>query len=172
MRYEDYLERIAHRSTDRYDTSALATDPDVFEAITRDLVASTAVAADRVAGIDALGFVFGAAVARELDVGFTPIRKGGKLPLPTEDVLAETATDYTGSTKTLEVDREAIRDDERVLLVDDWIETAGQMTAAADLVERAGGTVAGIVVLDAQENDASRRLDERYGLFTVSGKNG
>jgi adenine phosphoribosyltransferase len=91
----------------------------------------------KVAGVEARGFIFGLAVAMELDVGFVPIRKPGKLPWETvgEDYELEYGTDR------VEVHRDAIEDGERVLLVDDLIATGGTAEAAIRVIERVGGRV-------------------------------
>jgi adenine phosphoribosyltransferase len=92
----------------------------------------------KVAGVEARGFIFGLAVAMELDVGFVPVRKPGKLPWETvgEDYDLEYGTDR------VEVHRDAIEEGERVLLVDDLIATGGTAEAAIRVIERVGGTVA------------------------------
>jgi len=91
----------------------------------------------KVAGVEARGFIFGLAVAMELDVGFVPIRKPGKLPWETvgEDYELEYGTDR------VEVHRDAIQAGERVLLVDDLIATGGTAAAAIRVIERVGGMV-------------------------------
>ncbi|MBW1845321.1 MAG: adenine phosphoribosyltransferase, partial [Deltaproteobacteria bacterium] len=91
----------------------------------------------KVAGVEARGFIFGLAVAMQLDVGFVPIRKPGKLPWETvgEDYELEYGTDR------VEVHRDAIQAGERVLLVDDLIATGGTAAAAIRVIERVGGTV-------------------------------
>jgi len=94
---------------------------------------------DRVAGIEARGFILGGAVAHQLSVGFVPIRKKGKLPWRTVE------QDYTleYGTATVEVHEDAFIKGERVLIVDDLIATGGTAEAAIKLVERLGATVAG-----------------------------
>ena len=91
----------------------------------------------KVAGVEARGFIFGLAVAIELGVGFVPIRKPGKLPWETvgEDYKLEYGSDR------VEVHRDAIQSAERVLLVDDLIATGGTAEAAIRVIERVGGVV-------------------------------
>ncbi|MBI4021564.1 MAG: adenine phosphoribosyltransferase [Candidatus Aenigmarchaeota archaeon] len=96
-----------------------------------------------VAGIEARGFIFGSLLARALNVGFVPIRKAGKLPLPAAAVRY--ALEY--GTGALELHRDAIAPGQRVLIVDDLLATGGTAAAAGELVKRAGGTVAGFSFL-------------------------
>ncbi len=93
----------------------------------------------KVAGVEARGFIFGLAVAMELNVGFVPVRKPGKLPWETvgEDYQLEYGTDR------VEVHRDAIQSGERILLVDDLIATGGTAAAAIRVIERIGGVVEG-----------------------------
>jgi adenine phosphoribosyltransferase len=97
---------------------------------------------DKVLGIEARGFLFGSALARELHVGIVPARKPGKLPCRTERV--DYGLEY--GKDCLEVHADAFRAGERVLVVDDVLATGGTANAAAELAERLGTTVIGISV--------------------------
>lgn len=92
---------------------------------------------DRIVGIDARGFVFGAVVAYRLGLGFVPVRKKGKLPAAT---YAESYTLEYGS-GTLEIHRDAISPGERVVIVDDLIATGGTVGATVNLVRRLGAHI-------------------------------
>jgi adenine phosphoribosyltransferase len=98
---------------------------------------------DVVAGVEARGFVMAAAVAYATGRGVVPVRKAGKLP---RRVLSATYELEYGEA-TLEVHEDAFVAGQRVLLLDDVLATGGTAGAALDLVERAGGTVAGFTVL-------------------------
>ncbi|SCG52576.1 adenine phosphoribosyltransferase [Micromonospora siamensis] len=98
---------------------------------------------DTVAGIEARGFVIAAAIAYATGVGVVPVRKAGKLPRATHS--ASYALEYGEA--TLEVHQDAFTAGHRVLVVDDVLATGGTAEATLDLVERAGGTVAGFTVL-------------------------
>jgi adenine phosphoribosyltransferase len=98
---------------------------------------------DVVAGVEARGFVVAAAIAYATGTGVVPIRKAGKLPRATHAVSY--ALEYGEA--TLEVHQDAFMAGQRVLVVDDVLATGGTAVAALDLVERAGGTVAGFTVL-------------------------
>ncbi len=93
--------------------------------------------AEAIAGMEARGFIFGAAVAVELGLGFVPVRKPGKLPVPTIGI--DYALEYGAD--RIEVDPGAVGDGQRVVLVDDLIATGGTATAAATLLRRAGAEV-------------------------------
>ncbi len=113
--------------------------------------------ADVIAGIEARGFIFGTAVAVELGIGFVPVRKPGKLPVPT--IAVDYALEY-GSDR-LELDPGAIPHGARVVLVDDLIATGGTALAAADLIARAGGSVtAALFAIDLPDLGGARRLRE------------
>lgn len=107
----------------------------------RDAAGSTTV--DKVVGMEARGFILAAPVALALGVGFVPVRKPGKLPRETHEVSY--TLEYGRA--TLEVHRDAVAPGERVLLVDDVLATGGTADASRQLVERCGGTVAGVAVL-------------------------
>ena len=110
-----------------------------------DLIAERAASrnAQAIACVEARGFLFGAAVAVRLGIGVIPIRKPGKLPTTTlrKDYTLEYGTD------ALEIHADAIEDGQRVFIVDDLLATGGTALAAAELVEDAGGVVAGFSFL-------------------------
>jgi adenine phosphoribosyltransferase len=122
-------------------TPLLGDGPAFAEVI--DGLAATYPDVDKVAGIEARGFILAAPVACRLGAGFVPVRKKGKLPAATfsEDYQLEYGT------ATIEVHQDAFSPGERVLIVDDVLATGGTAHATADLVQRAGATVAGIAVL-------------------------
>ena len=96
-------------------------------------------AVDVVVGIEARGFILGAAVARELGVGFVPIRKAGKLPGAT--VAQEYGLEY--GSDTIEMHDDAIAPGARVLVLDDVLATGGTAAAAGEMIGRVGGEVVG-----------------------------
>ena len=98
---------------------------------------------DKVAGIEARGFILAASVACQLGSGFVPVRKQGRLPGPTYARSFE--LEY--GTATIEVHQDAFTPGERVLIVDDVLATGGTAEATADLVRHAGAEVAGIAVI-------------------------
>ncbi len=110
---------------------------------------------DRVAGIEARGFILGGAVAHQLSIGFVPVRKKGKLPWKVigEDYALEYGTDR------VEIHEDAVKRGEQVIVVDDLIATGGTAFAAIKLLERAGAYVVGCsFVIDLPELGGADRL--------------
>jgi adenine phosphoribosyltransferase len=124
------------------DITPLLADGPAFRQVVAALAEGYA-GVDKVAGIEARGFILAAPVACLLGAGFVPIRKQGKLPGP---AYAESYQLEYG-TATIEVHQDAFAAGERVLLVDDVLATGGTAAASAALVRRGGATVAGIEVL-------------------------
>jgi adenine phosphoribosyltransferase len=125
------------------DMSPLFADGAAFREITDAIVARYPAGFDIVAGIEARGFLVAAAVAYATGVGVVPIRKGGKLPRETHSASYE--LEYGSA--TLEVHADAFVVGQRVLVVDDVLATGGTLAATVELIERAGGALAGLTVL-------------------------
>lgn len=118
-----------------------------------------------IAGIDARGFIIGAALAHQLGIGFIPVRKQGKLPFAT--VAESYALEYGSA--TVEVHTDAAKAGERVLVIDDLVATGGTMIAAAKLLQRLGANVvetAAVIDLPAL-GGAQRIRAQALPLFTV-----
>ncbi|GAB7128349.1 adenine phosphoribosyltransferase [Silvimonas sp. JCM 19000] len=120
---------------------------------------------DMVAGVDARGFILGAVVAYELNLGFVPIRKKGKLPYLT--VAEEYELEYGSA--TVEIHTDAVKPGDRVLLIDDLVATGGTMLAAAKLLTRLGATVVeAAAIVDLPELGGSKLIaDNHLPLFTI-----
>jgi adenine phosphoribosyltransferase len=95
---------------------------------------------DKIVGIDARGFIFGAAVAHRLGAGFVPVRKKGKLPWKTHEQSYD--LEYGSSTVAVHID--AVAPGERILLVDDLLATGGTAGAALQLLSRLGAKIVGV----------------------------
>ena len=116
-----------------------------------------------VAAVEARGFIFGAAVAKKLGVGFVPIRKKDKLPFKTESVTY----DLEYGTDTLEVHTDAVNKGSKVLMIDDLLATGGTMAAACKLIEKIGGQIVGISFLIELSELAGREKLKGYKIKTV-----
>lgn len=150
------------------DITPLLQDPKVFRVLINAFVEryrTPELRPDVVAGLDARGFIIGAVVAYELQVGFVPVRKKGKLPFTT---VQETYELEYGSA-TVELHTDAVKPGDRVLLIDDLIATGGTMMAGKKLLEKLGATVTeGAAIVDLPELGGSQRLRESgLPLFTL-----
>ncbi len=121
------------------DITPLLADPVAFGAVVAALATGRRGEVDLVAGVEARGFVVGAALAHAMGVGFVPVRKAGKLPGDT--VAASYDLEYGSA--TIEVHADAVGAGARVVLVDDVLATGGTALAAWELLERVGAEVVG-----------------------------
>lgn len=127
------------------DLTPVLADPAALNIVIAEMAtASRKLGADLVGGLDARGFLLGSAVAYELGTGILAIRKKGKLPPPV--ITQEYTTEYSSAALEIPADGMDISG-KRIVLVDDVLATGGTLVAAHDLIERAGGTVAGYVVV-------------------------
>lgn len=142
------------------DITTLLKDPVGFRATIDELAQRYAeVKIDKIAGIEARGFIFGAALAYALNKGFVPIRKKGKLPA--ETIGHDYALEY--GTDRIEIHTDAITKGEKVLLVDDLIATGGTAEAACVLIEKMGGKIVECCfIIDLPDIGGRARL-EKHG---------
>ncbi len=138
------------------DVTTLFGDPDAFRAIVVALAAeSRRLGVNRIAAVDARGFILGGAVAFESNTPCVLVRKKGKLPYKT--IQADYALEYGSA--TIEIHADACTPGDRVLIVDDLIATGGTLLAAAKLFRLLGGHVAGVAaVIDLPELGGTARL--------------
>ena len=142
------------------DPTSIYINREAFTDLLDDLMADLAgVEYDVVAGLDAMGFVLGAALASRSKTGFLPIRKAGKLCVDTDKVSFD---NYSGRTQEMEMRTPAFAPGTRVLLVDQWVETGGTMQGAISLVERQEGTVAGLVAIAIEDNVKTASYRQQY----------
>ena len=120
---------------------------------------------DVVAGLDARGFIIGAALAYQLNVGFVPIRKQGKLPY--ETVSQSYALEYGEA--AVEIHTDAVKPGSRVLLVDDLVATGGTMLAGVELIRKLGGNVVeACAILAFTDLPGAKKIrDNHVPLFTL-----
>ena len=141
------------------DITTLLQDPVGFRLTIEGLVKAFAnVKIDKVAGIEARGFILGGAIAHQLSIGFVPVRKKGKLPWKTigQDYALEYGTDR------IEIHTDAVLEGEKVLVVDDLIATGGTAEAAVKLLRQAGADIVGIAaVIDLPDLGGSKLLRQK-----------
>lgn len=173
MTRNDLAELVASRLADVQDFPApgvlfkdftpLLADPEALQAVVDDVVDRFGGRVDAVAGIEARGFMIGAAAALALGVGFVPIRKAGKLPRAT---FSE-AYDLEYGTATIEMHCDAVGAGDRVLVMDDVLATGGTAAAACKLVEQAGASVAAVDAVVEIPALGGRAKLEGYELHTL-----
>jgi len=117
---------------------------------------------DKVVGIESRGFIFGGALAYKFKCGFVPIRKPGKLPY--ESIKEDYSLEY--GTNTLEIHTDAIKEGERVIIIDDLLATGGTAVAAANLIKRLKGNIIGIDFLVELEFLNGRNKLKDYNVFS------
>lgn len=151
------------------DITTLLNNPEAFGVLMDHLKARySSYNLDYIAGIDARGFIFGAALARDLGIGFVPIRKKGKLPYTT--VTEKYSLEY--GVDEVEIHIDAFRDKEnaRVLLIDDLIATGGTANAAATLISKVGAScVEACFILGLTFLDGIEKLENTTDVYTIIG---
>jgi len=118
---------------------------------------------DKVAGVEARGFIFGAALAYKIGAGFVPVRKKGKLPCKT--VSATYALEY--GTDTLEIHSDAIKPSEKVLIIDDLLATGGTVSATIELIEKLKGKIIGIGFVIELVDFKGREKFKKYPVHSL-----
>ena len=118
---------------------------------------------DVVAGPESRGFIFGCPVAYELNVGFVPVRKPGKLPRETVSVTYDLEYGHN----TLHMHKDSVKPGQRVLIIDDLLATGGTVDATRKLVEMMGGEVVGAAFLIELVDLKGRQLLSDMDVFTV-----
>ncbi len=144
------------------DITTLIQDPQAFDFVIKNFAEHYHhKGIDKIAGIEARGFIFGAALAREMKLPFILIRKKGKLPA--ETVSQEYALEY--GTDKIEMHKDAINAGENILIIDDLLATGGTALAACHLVEKLQGKISGLAfVIDLPELKGREKL-RHYDLF-------
>jgi adenine phosphoribosyltransferase len=118
---------------------------------------------DKVVGVEARGFIFGAALAHRINAGFVAVRKKGKLPYKT--ISTTYALEY--GTDTLEIHKDAITAGEKILIIDDLLATGGTVKAVVDLIKQLQGKILGIgFVIELVDLHGRDKLKE-YPLYSL-----
>jgi adenine phosphoribosyltransferase len=127
-----------------------------FATLVADLAESCHdLAADAVVGIESRGFLLGGAVAAQLGIGFVAVRKSGAL-FPGEKLARRTEPDYRANTTELLLQRAALTEGDRIVLVDDWLQTGSQARAVQAMIAEGGAELVGCAVLVDQLADTAR----------------
>ncbi|MGH8476799.1 MAG: adenine phosphoribosyltransferase [Methylococcales bacterium] len=146
------------------DITPLVKDPEILGLAVRQLVQPFLdEPISLVAGMEARGFIFGALVARELGVGFIPLRKPGKLPYNVHSV----SYDLEYGSAALQAHIDAVESQDRVLLVDDLLATGGTAKASCELIERFGAEVVGCAFVIELDDLRGRDLISEYRVHSL-----
>ena len=118
---------------------------------------------DQIIGIESRGFIFGPVLAYNLNVGFVPVRKKGKLPAET----IQASYDLEYGQDSLEIHKDAVKRGQRVLIVDDLIATGGTAMATVEMVHKLGGEIIGLAfVVELEFLKGRQRLGD-FDLFSI-----
>ena len=167
MDFSYYEQHINKETIGRYDLTPLFENPEVFENLVKDLLQPIQKSYDKIIGLDALGFPIAGAISYKTKKPLVLIRKGGKLPGIPQTKTTVVFTDYSKQEKAFEMNKKSIQQGDKVLIVDEWMETGTQIRAAAKLVEERGGVVAAITLLGAEKTEQTKDLFEKYTIYAV-----
>lgn len=149
----------------RVDLTLLTADPaalkKLIKRMARPFITSKI---DKVVALEAMGFIFGTGVAIELNAGLVIIRKADKIAWGIKSIEF---TDYTNKKKIFEIADDAIKPNDKILIVDDWSETGAQLKAAISLIEKMHGIVTGIACLNIDPQARNNRLLSGYNMFSA-----
>ncbi len=163
MDYKDYIR--GQKGQKRVDMTLLFKNLQIFESLIKDMIDPFKDAKiDKVAAIDAMGFIFGTSVAKALDVGLALIRKRNTIAW---SVKSNEFSDYSGITKELEIADDAVQPGDHILIIDDWSETGTQLRTAIKLVEQAGGIVSGASLVHIDEKVLRDKKLSKYKLHSA-----
>ena len=169
MKWEDYKKYIISTGTIvRCDVTPLFENPKMFHSLVRDLTKGfNKKDFDKVIALDALGFVLGSAIAYKFKKPLVLVRKTGKLPYKKNKLVRREFIDYTKKKKGFEMKKDSIKRGDKILIVDEWIDTGTQIENAIKLVEKLGGKIIGIASISVKENDLIKKLSEKYPIKAI-----
>ena len=122
---------------------------------------------DYVAAPEALGFILGSMLAAELEVGFIPLRNGTISVLNEQDAIRASYIDHRDRVRSLQARKSSFPEGSRILLADDWVETAATMQACKTIVEEADCIVAGITSLGCNVNPGTDSMIQKGQLYCL-----
>ena len=146
------LAKIPKKSVGRYDLIPIFSNQSLLDDIASFLAAPYRGQVDIVAAPEALGWIPAVMIAKELGVGFLPIRKQGRLPYPRDLIISRSYTDYSGATKTLQTVATEQYKGLRFLICDEWVETGNTMQCCLDIISALGGITVGMVTIGVDTN--------------------
>jgi adenine phosphoribosyltransferase len=169
MKWDYYKKHIKGViTTTRCDISPIFENPKVFNNLIKDMIKPFKKNSyDKIVALDALGFIVGTAIACRTKKPLVLIRKKGKFPYKKSFIFSKGFEDYTGLKKGFEIKKSSIKKGERILIVDEWIETGAQMKIAVELIEKLGGKIIGISTINADRNKKIEILFNKYNCRSL-----
>ena len=164
------LDTIPKDSIGRCDLFPVFKDTALFTEIIKCLAAPCIWKVDYVAAPEAIGWVMGSAMARVLNVGFIPLRKADKLPYPKEMLFSQKYVDYSDKEKTLEIRKGHVTVDDRILIVDEWVETGVSLHCCISLLEKLGCIIVGLATIGIDYREGTKNWIDT-GFIQYIGKN-
>lgn len=166
MNYFYYDKFIDKKTTGRRDLTPIFYNAKIFKKLINDMSKPfKEQKIDKIVAIDAMGFVLGSAMALKLKTGLVTARKGGKLP--GFELLKEKFTDYSGKEKELVINKNSINRGDKILIVDDWIETGNQMKITIKLIEEQKGEIIGISCFAIEKKKETEIFLNKYNAHGI-----
>jgi len=150
------LDVIPKDSIGRYDLFPVFKNTELFTEIIKHLAVPYIGRVDYVVAPEAIGWVMGSAMARELNVGFIPLRKIDKLPYPKEVLISQKYVDYSDKEKALEIRKGYVTAGDRILIVDEWVETGVSLHCCINLLEKLGCTIVGLATIGIDYRESTK----------------
>jgi len=164
------LEVLPKDSIGRYDLFPVFRDAELLADIIKHLSAPYVGKIDYVAAPEAIGWIMGTAMAKELHVGFVPLRKIDKLPYPKDVLVSQSYFDDSDTAKALEAKESYVNAGDRILIVDEWVETGISMRCCMNLLQKLGCTVVGLATIGIDYRKETKDWIDN-GFVTFIGKN-
>ncbi len=169
MNFKYYDEIINKNTTIKYDPTTIFENNEAFHNLVIDLSKPFKNNEfNTVVGLESLGLIIGGAVAFYMNKRFVAMRKGNKIPVDDKYKLKSSFVDYSGNQKEFEIRKDSIHKGDKILIVDDWVETGTQAKVAIELIEKLGGKVIGISALCFENNINTRELFTKYKCFGIN----
>jgi len=164
------LDVIPKDSIEIYDLLPVFEDKKLFTEIVEYLSAPYIGKIDIVASPEAIGWILGVAVAKDLNASFIPLRKGGKLPYSKDNIISYTYTDDKHDGKIYEIKKDSIIANAKVLIVDEWVEDGATLKCCIGLLSKIECIITGLATIGIDYNDGTKDwIDTKFIHFI--GKN-
>lgn len=160
-------EKNLRDSLGRRDICTIYSDYELMTAITDSIVEEFKGKVDYVAAPESLGFILGSRISAVMGVGFIPIRNGDISVLAPEDAIRASYIDHRDKVRSLQVRKSNLQKDSRILLVDDWVETAATLHACTNILEEASVSLAGVAAVGCDLNENTQKMLDDHTLFCL-----